>query len=130
MTPRDKTSFGDLPFAKTPLGVSYEESVSPPGLPIPPNVKSPGVGAGVKSRSSPPLLTMSAAGRSGSSRMTSGFVGQSPLRRISTQRTGVGGIEPAEVAVAEKKGVSGDAAKGKARGRCCSVKIEILTDEA
>ncbi|KAK8846765.1 hypothetical protein IAR55_005853 [Kwoniella newhampshirensis] len=38
LTPKDRSSFNDLPFSKTPLGMSYEDG-SPTGLAIPPSAK-------------------------------------------------------------------------------------------
>nr|XP_031861917.1 uncharacterized protein CI109_002747 [Kwoniella shandongensis]KAA5528989.1 hypothetical protein CI109_002747 [Kwoniella shandongensis] len=69
LTPKDRTSFTDLPFSKTPLGMSYEDA-SPTGLSIPPSARkidSPKIkerprhpttaSASASASSPPPLIT-------------------------------------------------------------------------
>ncbi|ORY26858.1 hypothetical protein BCR39DRAFT_560289 [Naematelia encephala] len=126
ITPRDRTSFGDLPFAKTPSGMSIEES--PSGLPIPkrdsPRIKdrprhpqmasaSPTLPlAPQKSASSVQLGSDS--GPTGSSGFASriSFVARSDSpRRHFTQ------------------GVSSVAESEGGKRKICSVRIEVLQDE-
>ncbi|WVQ76797.1 hypothetical protein IAR50_006471 [Cryptococcus sp. DSM 104548] len=148
LTPKDRTSFSDLPFAKTSLGTSYEDQSSPTGLAIPGMrvVESPRVARHEKPKvtaatsASPPTVAPLRASGPEKGLATSGeprshkvsFGSASPMSRggrsHSSAGYNLGGLGSAGATGPSTPTGSDEAPKKETRG--CGVKVSFPRDES